>query len=82
MGSRVNSSQLGRFNRCVGEHYQAMLAEIAASDPPDAVPHTGAGFASVLPWTSSKTAATEHSTDHDAWPSGVHQLLGTAGAMT
>lgn len=46
MGDRVNTAQLDRFDRFFDGHYQAMVAEIADSDPSGAVRRTRAGFAS------------------------------------
>ena len=46
MGDRVNAAQLDRFDRFFDGHYQAMVAEIADSDPSGAVRRTRAGFAS------------------------------------
>ena len=46
MGACVNTAQLDRFDRFFDGHYQAMVAEIADSDPAGAVRRTRAGFAS------------------------------------
>ena len=46
MGDLMNATQLERFDRCFDEHYLAILAEIATSDPSGAARRTRAAFAS------------------------------------
>jgi hypothetical protein len=46
MGASVNTAKLERFDRFFDEHFEAMVTEIAATDPSGAVRRTRAGFAS------------------------------------
>jgi hypothetical protein len=46
MGARVNAAQVDRFDRFFDAHYEAMVADVAASDPAGALRRTRTGFAS------------------------------------
>jgi len=52
----MNAAQLDRFNRFFDDHYPAILAEVAKSDPPGAVHRTRSGFASAYRFWSKVEA--------------------------
>lgn len=81
MGDRVNTAQLDRFDHFFDGHYEAMVAEVADSDPSGALHRTRVGFASAyrfwgkveddgdpVGWVRRVIAEDRHSTTRCASP--------------
>ena len=64
----MNSAQLDRFNRFFDDHYPAILAEVAESDPSGSVRRTRSGFASAYRFWSK----VEDDDDPVGW---VHRVI-------
>ncbi len=82
----MNTAQLDRFDRFFDGHYQAMVAEIADSDPSGALRRTRAGFASAyrfwgkveddgdpVEWVRRVIAEDRHSPTRNAVPGPVDE---------